>query len=302
MKRKLIKQANQAYTLTLPISWVRKNNLDKPGSEIDLDEQERSLVLTNKGLTQTRKVSIDLSNKKGSRGVGSAISALYAIGIDEINIRAKEDISILLIESLNENIGYALISKEKESYIVRDVGGSAYSNLEEIFKRVFQMLIIFYESAVDDIFGREIETMEGLHKRDREINKFCLLLERAVNKMSCTDIIQSRIIFAYAIELERIGDEIHRLWRTNIQNNIKKTPAIRKIFDYALEALEKSFDFYFGLDNEAQEKIVVIKKKAREDLLRIGKQDAVVSQLLSYILKIVEDASDLIHLTLMKKG
>jgi phosphate uptake regulator len=300
MKRKIIKQANQAYTLTLPISWVRKNSLDKKGSEVDLEEQERNLVITNKGSIEIKGVSIDLNNKKGAREIGSIISALYAKGIDEIKIRAREDISGFLVESLNENLGYALVSKEGGDYIVRDVGGSAYSDLGEIFKRVFQMIIIFYNSAMDDIFGKEKETIEGLHKRDREINKFCLLLERAVNKMSCSDIIESRIIFAYAIELERIGDEIHRLWRTNIQNKIKKTSEMRQLFDYAKEAIEKSFDFYFGLDKESQEKITKIKFKAREALLKINKQDAALSRMLSYVLKIIEDCADLTHLTLMK--
>jgi phosphate uptake regulator len=35
MKRKIIKQASQAYTITLPIEWIRKNNISEK-SEVDL--------------------------------------------------------------------------------------------------------------------------------------------------------------------------------------------------------------------------------------------------------------------------
>ena len=43
MKRRIIRQANQAYTITLPIEWIRKNNLDK-ASEVNLEIKEKSLL------------------------------------------------------------------------------------------------------------------------------------------------------------------------------------------------------------------------------------------------------------------
>jgi phosphate uptake regulator len=299
-RRKIIKQANQAHTITLPIEWIRENNLDKKNSEVDVIPSEKSLIITNKGNVEIKKASLDLKDKKETRALGALISALYAKGTDEITLNSEKDISKDIIESLNENLGFALVSKEGKKYVIKDVGGGNYSNLDEIFKRVFQMLLIFYNSAIEDVFGEEKETIDSLHHRDREINKFCLFLERAVNKMSYSNAIESRIIFAYAIELERIGDEIHRLWRTNILNKIKKTKEMRNIVDLSKEALEKSFELYFNIDKDGQEKIYQLKEKTREAMLKLKRQDAIVSRFLGYALKIAEDSADLSHLTMMK--
>lgn len=300
MRRKIIKQANQAFTLTLPIDWVRENSLDKKDSEVEVTSHEKSLIITNTGNVEIKKASIEIKEKKETRAIGALISALYAKGTDEISITSEKDISKDVIESLNENLGFALVSKEGKKYIIKDVSGSNYSNLDEIFKRVFQMVLIFYNSAIEDCFGEEKETIDSLHHRDREINKFCLFLERAVNKMSYSNVIESRVIFTYAIELERIGDEIHRLWRTNILNKIKKTPAMRNILELSKQALEKSFEFYFNIDTQAQEKVFAAKVKTRDAMLKMSKQDAIISRFLGYALKIAEDAADLSHLTMMK--
>ena len=44
MKRKVIKQASQAYTITLPIDWVRQNQISNK-SEVDVTVSERSLII-----------------------------------------------------------------------------------------------------------------------------------------------------------------------------------------------------------------------------------------------------------------
>ena len=66
--------------------------------------------------------------------------------------------------------------------------------------------------------------------RDREVNKFCLFLQRAINKSSYPDVVNSRALFSYSYMLEKIGDEVERLWRTNIKNKIKKTKEFKEIF------------------------------------------------------------------------
>jgi phosphate uptake regulator len=182
MKRKVIKQANQAYTITLPIEWVRQNNIEE-NREIELELAEKSLIITNKGRTQIQKRSLNIDELK-LRNVTRAIQALYARGVDEIEIISKREISNEFSRALRDTLGFALVSQKNDTYIIKDISGTNYSDLDEIFKRVFQMLLLFYESAIKDIFGSEKETMESVDLRDSEINKFCLFLERAINKMS----------------------------------------------------------------------------------------------------------------------
>jgi phosphate uptake regulator len=298
MKRKIIKQANQAYTITLPIEWVRQNNLEK-NLEVDVAIDDKSLIISNKGRTQIKKKSVNLDSLV-FRNVTRIIQALYAQGVDELELISKKDISRDFTRALRDTLGFALVSQKDSVYTIKDISGTNYSDLDEIFKRVFQMILLFYESAIKDIYGKEEESIESVDLRDSEINKFCLFLERAVNKMSYPDQINGRILFAYAYSLEKIGDEIHRLWRTNIKYPIKKISVIKEMMDISSQGLSRAFEFYYQFNPSIAEEIYAFREKVREKSMSMTKLDAHTLRFVRHIVKIIEEAADLSHLTLMK--
>lgn len=298
VKRKIIKQANQAYTMTLPIDWVRQNNIDK-NSEVDVTIADKSLLITNTGNVELKKAKLIIENT-AARNVWGKFNALYAAGVDEIEIHSKEDISNLIRESIGQDIGYALVSQEKGTYVVKDLGGGTHQDIDEIFRQVFQMTLLFYDSAIEDIFGKEKETKESLNKRDEEINRFCLFLQRHINKMSYSDPVKGRVLFTYSFVLEKIGDEILRLWRTNIEHKLNKTEKIKEIVKSSRNSLDLVFDFYYNLGTNMDEKIYEHKEKVRKDILSLSKIDSSTSRFLHYALQIIEDSADLTHLNLIK--
>src|SRR3989339_93784 len=145
MKRKIIKQAGKAFTITLPVEWIRQNDLSEK-SEIDLEIRDKSLVITSGKRAAGEKVKIDV-NEASRRNIARIINALYARGVDEIEMLSAKDISSVLSQLLNQNLGYALVKQSGNSFVIRDIGGGSYQDLDEIFKRVFQIIILFYKSA-----------------------------------------------------------------------------------------------------------------------------------------------------------
>jgi len=299
MKRKVIKQANQAYTITLPIDWVRKNSVDK-NPELDVIESGKSLIVNSSNPVAGGSVSIDANELEG-REIYLYLNSMYAKGYDEMIFNSRKDISSTLIKATSVLIGLALVSESNGKYVIRDIGGGNHSNLDEIFKRVFQMVLSFYDSAIGDIFGKEDETNQSLDNRDIEVNKFCLYLERAINKMTYSDSINGRVMFTYAFSLERIGDEIHRLWRTNVKYHPKKPKYLKEMMLLSKEALEKSFDLYFQSDLKIMPKIYAVRDKARKLSTSDAKIDAFASRMMRYVVKVAEDATDLCHLTMVRK-
>lgn len=299
MKRKVIKQANQAYTITLPINWVRDNKIDKD-SEVNLEIKGKSIAISSDNTKEGGHAKLDLSDKN-PRSIHIHINALYAKGIDEIEIHSDKDITPILTKSLNFLVGYGLISQKDKKYIIKDISPSHYPNLDDIFKRIFQMIILFYDSAIQDIFGGEKETLESLSNRDREVNKFCLYLQRAINKSSYSDDILGRTLYTYSFCLEKISDEIQRLWRTNIKYKIKKTPEIKKQVLDSKEALEMAFDLYFNIGNKKIEDLYNLRDKLRENAMKIKTNDPNTQRFIRHLVKIAEDATDLNHLALMKQ-
>jgi len=299
MKRKVIKQGNQAFTLTLPIDWVRKNKVDK-NLELDVKEEGKSLLINSSGEVEGGRVKLDLSGQN-TRVIFIHVSSLYAKGIDEIEIISKEDISQKLIKAAANTIGYAVVLQEKERYIIKDISGGKYPDIEEIFKRVFQMILMFYEACMNDVFGEEKETADNLKLRDREINKFCLYLQRAINKMSYPDAIRGRSLFTYAFELEKISDEVERAWRTNVQYKIKKTKEIKQLMDKVKEGLEESFDSYYMFNPKKVEIIRLLRDKVRKDSQKIKITDGNTFRFIRHLVKIIEEAADLSQLNVMMR-
>lgn len=299
-KRKIIKQANQAYTITLPIEWVRSNKLSEK-SELDVNISGKSLVISTDNPTAGAKVILNLEENDSNRTLYQSLNALYARGVDEIEIISSRDISQVLTGASNNLLGFALVARDKNKYIIKEISGGNYSEFEEVFKRVFQMILLFYEDAVKDILGKRTQTDEGLKARDLEVNKFSLYLQRAINKKFYQDSIDGRIIFTYAIALEEIGDEIMRLWRTIMENKIKKTKELEELLDLCRKMLDDSFDSYYQFNITRLKQLYSNRNNIREKILKMKGLDGKTAMILKHILKIAEEAADLSHLNLMLK-
>ena len=299
MKRKVIAQAGgQAYTITLPIDWVRKNKLTEK-SELDVFDEGKSLIIHSSHTLQEKKAVLEVGHWP-ERTLYLHLSALYAQGVDEIQIISQEEISNEITKYISDLIGFALVSQNNIMYTIKDLSGGNYPHLDDIFKRVFQMILLFYDAAEQDIFGKEKGTLENLKKRDVEVNKFCLYLQRAINKMSYADAINGRILFTYSYMLEKISDEIERLWRTNIKYKVKKTNAIHELMTLSREGLSKAFDLYYQFNPKKISEIYTLREKVREDSFVLPKIDPITSRFIRHIVKIIEDAADLNHLTVMR--
>jgi hypothetical protein len=297
MRRKVIKQANQAYTITLPIDWVRKNQIDK-NSEVEITVSERTLIINSQNAVAGGKIKLDV-NGLPPKSIGIVMNTCYAKGIDEIEFLCKENISSDLLSYVNQNLGYALVGQKGDTYTIKDIKGGETHDLDEIFKRVFQIILLFYESAINDIFGEEKETIESLDKRDLEVNKFCLFLQRAINKMSYPDDVNGRTLFTYSFCLEKIGDEIHRLWRTHIKYKIKKSKEVKEILNLSLEGLEKVFELYYQFNIKKVDSLYKKRQEVRDKSMMLKRMDPVTTRFVRHTVKIIEEAVDLTPLTLM---
>jgi phosphate uptake regulator len=297
MRRRLIKQAGQAYTITLPIEWIRKNGLEKSG-EVELDINEKSITIKTDSRAFGKKEKIDITGMN-KRMIYQSLCASYVKGTDEIEILSKEDFSGNINEMISNLLGFALVEQNKNKYIIKDLNFGDYPHLDEIFKRVFQMILLFYESAIRDVFGRQEEKIEGLKARDIEVNKFCLYLQRAINKSSYPDLLKGRALFSYSFELEKISDEIERFWRTNVKYSPKKNEDIKKLANLSFRGLELAFDALYNINKNALSEIYIIREKIRDKSMQIKINDSNSIRLIRHIVKICEEAADLNHLTLL---
>lgn len=289
MKRKIVKQGGAAYTITLPVNWIRSNNLDA-GSEVEVEECPKKVVIRTDKKQSTGKVKIDYKNmSKWIRYVYN--SAAYIKGADELELKTNNN----FIPEFDQNIGYVIINQNKDIITVKDVGGPS-ANLDEMFKRLFQMIIAFQKDIVELIESKKELSEAVIRQKDGEVNKFTAYLQRAVMKHEKGDI-NGRILFAYSFVLEQIGDEIIRAYRES--NKMKLTPGIKKINDLVSQTLQDTFTAFYDTSHEKKETILRAKDKIREMCDKeIQKNNY---RYLCRCIKIVELCSDLNPLTIMNQ-
>jgi len=294
MKRKLIKQAGQAVTITLPIEWIRQNGL-KAGDEIDIETIEKDLVLRSGKKTVTGSIKLDLTPFP-MRVRCIYINAAYAKGVDEVELETDQG----YYPDVSQNIGFAVVSQKGNKYTIRDVSGLSSEDLDNIFKRVFQMIISFYDAAIDDVFGESKETYETLKKTDSEINKFVLFLQRSIMKLSYPDPSVGKILFAYSYALEKISDEILRMWRVNIEHKIRKDKEVKKLILISRKTLGKAFEIYYHQSPEKINESLDLRYCILKKYLQLSKLNSATSEFLMHAIRIAQDSHDLAHLAVMK--
>lgn len=295
MKRKIVKQAGKAYTITLPINWIRERGL-KEGDELDIIARERGLLIETSNSVSKKKYSFSL--KGFPFGIRySCIAAAYARGIDELDLEVDKDV----FPNLAAYLGYVVVDQKNELLTVHDINSSLSDDIDLVFKRNFQLTLNVFNQAITDILGDQKATYDHIRSIDSEINKLSFFLQRAIIKKNLSSSAQGKILFAYSYAMEKIGDGISRLWRLVTEGGFDVSDEVKELFSLVGKVLELSFSLYFRFNREMLLTLDNLKKSFRSKSIPLFTSQPSSARLLMYLSAIFDDSYDLIHLCLMKE-
>ncbi len=274
MKRKLIQMAGKTLVVSLPSDWVKKYGLKK-GEEIDLNEEDRKIVLTTKKSILHSSVSIDITNLNFSL-IWRYIFAAYIKGADEIKIVYKDKQQKELAQQVADTlIGFALVKEQENFLLFKDVSGES-TEFDTILRRIFFMLSTLSQEGIEAIEKRDNSTLIGLKKKDFKINylvNFCL---RYLNKKGYSDYKKAYMLYSTIRNLEFLGDEYSEFF----EKVGKERLTLGKEFIRILEDINKMFEDYHK----------VFYKFETENTIRIvDYRDALQAKLEKYNLKASKD-------------
>ncbi len=170
MRRNIIKQGNNSFTLTLPIKWIRNNNLEG-GDELFIDDSEDGLriKLQEKHIKKTKKIDI-----KGSylRTVKYIIQQLYRQGYDEITINYDSEQTFKIIEQVIENyfLGIEIIDKKPEMCKIAVIVETEQDKFNIFLRKIFQ---IIHESLSNISEKKELDKFESLFLKLNSYQNYC---------------------------------------------------------------------------------------------------------------------------------
>jgi len=274
MKRKLIQMAGKTIVVSLPSDWVKKYGLKK-GEEIDLDEEDRKIILTTKKSISYSSVSIDITSLNFSL-IWRYIFAAYIKGADEIKIIYKDKQQKELAQQVADTlIGFALIKEQENSLLFKDVSGES-TEFDTILRRVFFMLSTLSQEGLEAIKKRDDSALIELKKKDFKINylvNFCL---RYLNKKGYSDYKKAYMLYSTIRNLEFLGDEYSEFFEKVGKEKI----IMGKEFTKILEEVNKMFEDYHK---------VFYKLEIETSLRIVGYRDTLQAKLEKHSLKASKD-------------
>ena len=242
MKRKLVKQGQRALTVTLPSSWVEKNNLHQ-GDEIDLDEIDESLSISTEKKQSTKEITVDVSGlmpRLADRFMARAYQKCY----DKITINFDEPELMLAVKNkVQELMGFEVLNISKNEIEVQVISTQLDLNFDVMLRRAFLILMDMAKTCHDAWKLNDKKSLENIYHQDFDVNRFLYFCLRYLNK-SNKIMSFGRSILYYLIEsMEDLGDELKELGKNLAK--LKPDKEVLAIINKMNEMFRISYEFFY---------------------------------------------------------
>ncbi len=238
--RKLQKTSKETYILSVPITWIRQNNLSK-GSEIEITTFKDKVVLVpyHKELEKI----ID-SDGKTLIEIKHLIVSSYINGFDKIRIK---NLPAEFLEEIKEFttsylIGAIVKIESSKSLSITFSIPDEFINKTKVLEHLFYLAEEFIKILLHKTrTKRKRKQKEMLYIMDKEVDKHYYLSLR---------MFPTETISKYAYIIENICDSMINIAELKI-NSKKENEAINKILEYILEKYRFIISNYYfkSIDN-----------------------------------------------------
>ncbi|MFH1289922.1 MAG: AbrB/MazE/SpoVT family DNA-binding domain-containing protein [Nanoarchaeota archaeon] len=291
MKRKIIKQGHNTLTLTLPRNWIKKLNL-KAGEEIDVVENEDSLIVNGHQNTKKNCGVIDITNFSVPL-LWRYMQSAYRAGCDEIKVifdpskKNYEDAfhfyttqfeyanlgekvlpktaRAMIQDVANRFVGIDVIESGKDYCLIKEVAEVSPKEFDSSLRKIFLVINELFERVIGVIETNGIKDSrlcKEIHNTDLNIDRsvdYCSrILNRIVGMMPER---KKSLMFSSLFLLELIGDEF---------KYIAKHFALSKKPVKECEKIAKNVRDHFGIYYQ------LFYKFDRETALKFGENDVAV--------------------------
>lgn len=182
--RKIQLIAGTTYTVSLPKQWVKKNNL-KEKNEVSIEENSDGILYIHpKSIEENKLDEITLNIDEYMDIIDQVIFALYYLGISNITIFSKKELTKKALLKIRKNLTYMsgteITYADKNKVSIKVLLDHTKINLPQVLYRMY--LII--ESSLVTLSGKL--DMDELTFNEDEIDRLYHLLSKIIS-MSIRD-------------------------------------------------------------------------------------------------------------------
>ncbi len=254
MRRKIIKQGNNTFTVSLPKKWCNSHNL-KESEEIDINEKGNCLVISKETYRRNKEVKIDITGLSGSTVI-LLIESLYTYGYNNIIITTKNKkikfymrgevfVTPKVINlALNRLIGAEITDSSNDFYKIQVITEESKEKFNTIIRRIFRLTINLFDTFVEGARKKDRALVESVRFKHTNIKKLINYALRILNKFGHEEADKTTFYFAIINFLNKIGEIIKNYAGYTIIEG--KLNLSKKCCDM-MDEISNAFKFYYEI-------------------------------------------------------
>ncbi len=222
--RKLIKFGNSSFVISVPNSWIKRNNLKKGQMVFITENLDNELILSATSREKDfdkKEISIDIDGKDVPRIKREIVSA-YIKNYNTIKINGKEINKYFSdVKNIVQNLmALEIVDQSSDAITTKDFLDYNEVTLHEILRKVDNITRSMF-ADIKHIPKENYST--GIVSRDEEVNRMVYLIIRTMrfaldypnlvnknNKLNTSEILN---IWDVSLNIERVADGIKRIAR-----------------------------------------------------------------------------------------
>ena len=233
MRRKVIKQRD-SYTITLPMKWVSKFNLEK-GDELDMSEVDSNLVI---GAIKRFEVKSTIVKIKDSSSLRSIIGYAYRAGFQKIRLVFENNTDLISIEeTLKFFTGLEIESFSPEKVDLIMITRPEKGDFDFFINKIFQGIDIMFEDVIKALEGKKlnIKEIEQLRTNNLRAREYVM---RTIN----TEGVKGQIgdYYTYVHIMEKMSGSLWHIGQYLDNNKVKVNSNLIKLVSELKGLLQKS--------------------------------------------------------------
>jgi phosphate uptake regulator len=273
MRRKIIRQGHNTFTVSLPKKWCDNHGL-KEGDEVDIGEKGDCLLLSKEAYRGSGEITVDITGLDRSTII-ILIESLYTYGYDKINVTTKDPkvryhmlgkdlpIQSVIHYATNLLIGAEIVSSSKNRYEIAVMTEDSRDKFDMTIRRIFLLIMDLYDTFLEGVRKKDKTIIESVDLQHSNIMKFINYALRLLNKFGHGDAEKTTYYFSIVHFLNKAERAPKNLtWYIMTHLNISK-----KACDMMEEIFSGFKEFYETFYKYDIKKIADIHKK--RDLFRI---------------------------------
>lgn len=232
MRRKIIKQGNNSYTVTLPVGWIRKNHIK---TEVDVEEIDNSIIIraeeTEKPISE---INVNLKDYE-VRTIKNIIFQLYRQGYDRLTCKLNNKEQANIVRNIvRENLlGFEVVDETAGRIIIENIAEPSKDKFDALFNKLFFIIKTNAREILDDIENKVNSKLEKHTTTKNMFDVYTNLLRRLILKYNKSGNKESYLLFFAVSQLSYIQHAMFYLYKDYSK---KKNPRVdSKVFEFMKE-------------------------------------------------------------------